>query len=500
MGLSYILLFSLIINYSGSFREGDWVTYDNFRFVTSVAQDLTYTYFGTTGGVIRYDRFAKRWLDPMTVTDGIPDMKIDNIAYDPDYDRLWVTTPSGDAYYQPTFQRWYNSSDFPLGLARNDFHVGSYPLLTMEFGYMYQNGRINDQVFRSYQITKGVDDGFFHLYIGTWGLGAGMISTRYGQLDLLRYGPFNDDISAFVRAGNTFWMGTEFTNSDDPGITCADTSLQEWHWYVPQYTDGLASANLTCALDDKKAVWLGTDYGVVRYDKNDDRFTAYGDFASLPSLEVSSLAADSAWVYVGTDNGLGAINRHIDRKKTNKSELDSLARGVSNPLPDKNRLIGWHINALRIIDNYLYVGTNRGALRRVIDTYGDFEILNTPEKMLSDDILDIAKNGDSLLFLTKNDIIVIDTKSGAASTLTDLSCFGSWRLRKFSVDDDRIWAASDIGLWMYRFSDGYSRLFTANDGLISVDIRTIEIVGNYIWMATPKGIVRFLWNRPGRLD
>ena len=500
MGLSYILLFSLLINYSGSFREGDWVTYDNFRFITSVAQDQSYTYFGTTGGVIRYDRFAKRWLDPMTVTDGIPDKQIDNIAYDPDYDRLWVSTRFGDAYYQPTFQRWYSGNEFPVALARNDFRVGAYPLLTTEFGYFYQNGQITDQQFHSYQITRGVDDGYFHLYVGTWGLGAGMISTRYGELDLLRFGPYNDDVSVLVRTGKTFWMGTGYTNSDEPGITRVDTSLQEWHWYIPQYTDGLASANLTCALNDKKVTWLGTDYGLVRYEKESDRFTTYGDFASLPSLDVTSLAADSVWVYVGTTNGLGAINRYTERKKAKKSDIDSLSRGIHNPLPDKNRMIGWHINALKKIDNFLYVGTNRGVLRRVIDTYGDFERLNTPENMLSDDILDISKNGDSLLFLTKNDIIVIDTKSGSASTLTDPEYLGSWNLRKFVIDSDHLWAASDIGLWMYRFSDSYSRLFTANDGLISDDIRSIEVVEDYIWMATPKGIVRFLWNRPGRLD
>jgi hypothetical protein len=500
MGLSYILLFSLIFNYSGSFREGDWVTYCNFRYVTSAAQDQTYTYFGTTGGVIRYDRFGKRWLDPMTVTDGIPEKKIDNIVYDPSYDRFWVATNSGNAYYQSTFERWYNGGDIPPGLERNDFRVSAYPLLTTEFGYSYQNGRIIDQVFRSYQLTRGVDDGFFHLYVGTWGLGAGMINTRYGELDLLRYGPYSDDISSFVRAGNTFWMGSGFTETVDPGISRADTSLQEWHWYVPQYTDGLASANLTCALDDKKATWLGTDYGVVRYDKESDRFTTYGDFASLPALEVTSLASDSAWIYIGTENGLGFVSRHFDRKRQKKQDPDSLSRELNSPLRDKSRLIGWHINALKIIDDYMYVGTDRGAMRRVINTYGDFEILNTPEKMLSDDILDIAETGDSLLFLTRNDIIVIDTKSAEASTITDLEFYGSWRLRKFVIDGDHLWAASDIGLWMYRFSDGYSRLFNVTDGLISSDIRSLDILGDYIWMATSKGIVRFLWNRRGRVD
>jgi ligand-binding sensor domain-containing protein len=68
------------------------------------------------------------------------------------------------------------------------------------------------------------------------------------------------------------------------------------------------------------------------------------------------------------------------------------------------------------------------------------------------------------------------------------------------VDSGNIWAATDIGLWKYRLSDGYYRLFTVNDGMISSDIRSLEIMGDYIWMATPKGVIRFLWNRPGRID
>ena len=94
MNLSCLILaFGIIANYTGNFEEGDWVNYTNFRYVTSAAMDQTTVYFGTTGGIIRFDKFSKEWLDPLTVTDGIPDSRIDNIAYDPDWDRIWIATP-----------------------------------------------------------------------------------------------------------------------------------------------------------------------------------------------------------------------------------------------------------------------------------------------------------------------------------------------------------------------------------------------------------------------
>jgi ligand-binding sensor domain-containing protein len=502
---------ALILNlgYIAGFRQGDWVNYSDFRYINAAAMDQTTAYFATTNGVIRYDKFANRWLDPMTITDGIPDKNITNIAYDPDYDRFWVATSLGNAYYQPTSEQWYPGGDFPTNWIRNDYHPGSLGVLNTEYGYLYQNGRLNDLDFRTYQLTRGVDDGFNHLFVGTWGLGTVVINPRYGDLKRLPFGPYSEDVSALVRVGDKFWIGGGPTDPE-PGLTLCDTSLQDWHWYVPRYATGLSSSNISCAVGDKKITWLGTDYGLVRYVSENESFETFADFASLPSVVVTSLAADTAWIYIGTESGLTYIGksegpyRKSKPKKAKGEPTDTLAQDSTaietSPLPGKNRLLGWYIHSLKVMDGYLYVATDRGALRRPINQYSDFEILNTPEKMLSDDILDLAQVGDSLLFATRNDIIIVDIKTGVASTITHQSYFGLWHIRKITADSGNIWAATDIGLWKYRLSDGYYRLFTVNDGMISSDIRSLEIVGDYVWMATPKGVIRFFWNRPGRID
>ncbi|MFH1335459.1 MAG: hypothetical protein ABII96_02990, partial [Candidatus Zixiibacteriota bacterium] len=55
----YILIYSPLIQARGKYLEGDWVSYSVFRYVTSVALDYRHVYFGTTGGVTRYDRWDK---------------------------------------------------------------------------------------------------------------------------------------------------------------------------------------------------------------------------------------------------------------------------------------------------------------------------------------------------------------------------------------------------------------------------------------------------------
>ena len=231
-------------NYTGGFEEGDWVTFTDFRYVTSAATDQTIVYFGTTGGVIRYDIFAKKWMEPLTVTDGIPNERVDDIAYDPEWDRIWVKTPSGDAYYDRTLERWYLGGEFPSRYAHNDFNAANFSLLNTGFGYFYQDGYISDRYGRSYMLTRGAADNFDNLFVGTWGLGPVRINTRYNDLELLRYGPYDYDISNVVRIGNEFWLGDGTVELGGGALTRFNIRSGEWEWYEPRYTDGLASANL----------------------------------------------------------------------------------------------------------------------------------------------------------------------------------------------------------------------------------------------------------------
>jgi hypothetical protein len=495
------------MTYPAGFEEGDWVTFSNFRFITSAAMDQNNVYFGTINGVTRYDRFTGRWLDPMTVTDGIPQPYIDDIAYDPDDDRLFVQTRIGSAYYQPTFRQWYLAAEFPQGLSRNDFRASTLGALVTEYGYTYLNGRISDMNFRTFQLTEGVDDGFNHLYVGTWGLGPVVINPRYGDLKLTPFGLHTEDATALIRVDNKFWIGAGLDDYGEPGITICDTSLQSWKYYVPRFTTGIGSTRISAALGEGTVTWIGTDYGLLRYDSDNETFTTLADFSPLPSLVVNSLAADSAWIYIGTDRGLGFISKsgQYEKRGSKKEEgsddtSESLRDDSGAPLTGRNRLVGWRVNCLKIIDGYMYVGTDRGALRRVVNTYGDFEYINTPEGMLSDEIFDISKKGDSLFFATRNDVIVVNIKTGQAGTFSDSEGFGRWRIRKILVDSLNLWAATNAGLWKYRLADGYSRLFTRTDGMISDDVRSLEMIGDYLWLATPKGVIRFYWNNPGRID
>jgi len=499
---SVLLFIALLasINYTGGFEEGDWVNFTTFRYVTSATTDQTIVYFGTTRGVIRYDKFAEKWLDPLTVTDGIPGERIDNIAYDPEWDRVWVETPSGVAYYDPTIQRWYAGGEFPTHYARNDFHPGSFPILNTQFGYFYQDGYISDRFGRRFKLTYGISDDFDNLYVGTWGMGPVHINTRYNDLNLIPYGPYDNDISTVIMVGEDIWLGNNGVGLGSGALTLYDVRKGEWRWFEPRYTDGLASARLIDGWGDKNTTWLGTDYGIVRYGRKNGDFAAFADNSSLPSVEVLSVAVGPDFVFTGTAYGLGYIDKTGKKKRngeSNNKDEDSLTQ---QQLLNKERFIGWRINDLKIIGNYLYMATDRGALRKSLDNNTDFVYLETEDSKLSTEIREIITQGDSLYFLTHNDIVIVNTKTEQSSIVKDLSYFPEWRLRQMATDGKNIWAATDIGLWKYRIHDGYRRLYTAGDGMISDDIRGMVLDGDYLWLATPRGLIRFFWNDPNRGD
>jgi len=500
-----LLLFTTIlssINYTGNFEEGDWVNYVDFRYVTCVTMDQTLVYFGTTGGVIRYDKYAEKWLDPLTITDGIPDERIENIAYDPEWDRVWVQTSLGNAYYDPTIQKWYSGGDFPSQYARNDYSQADFAILNTPFGYFYQDGYISDRYGRRYQLTRGAGDDFDNLYVGTWGMGPVYINNRYNDLELIPFGPFDTGISAVVKIGDELWLGDGEAILGSGALSVYDIRKGEWRWFEPRYTDGLASARLLNGWGDKNTVWLGTEYGLVRYDKKNDQFMTFADNSALPSVEVLSVAVGPDYVFTGTTQGLGYIEKSRKKKSEEKSDLadfeqDSLAR---EQLLNRERFVGWQINDLRIIGDYLYIASDRGALRKKLDDNSKFTFLATEDDKLSTEIREITAQGDSLYFLTFNDIVIVNTETEESSIVTDLSYFPDWRIRKMVTDGRNIWAATDIGLWKYRIEDGYRRLFTAGDGMISDDIRGMVLDGDFIWLATPNGLIRFHWNDPRRGD
>ena len=101
-----------------------WTSYPNMNHVTALAEGDVQIYVATTGGIRRYDRFVNRWLPPLTTLDGLPDNRVQRLAYDPDTGDLWFDTPSGSGSGCPG---WKPCPWPPATLSPSTTHPGQSP-------------------------------------------------------------------------------------------------------------------------------------------------------------------------------------------------------------------------------------------------------------------------------------------------------------------------------------------------------------------------------------
>lgn len=458
-----------------------------FRYITSITADQRVVYFGTTGGIIRYDRFSRTWLDPMTTGNGLPSNYIKELAYDPSFDELWALTSNGVAKYNFTFESWYSEFEFPGNLVINHWRASRFPSLFTPFRYEYQDGYISDPFMRSFRITVGFEDNNDLMYIGTWGMGPVIINTRYLNLEPMVFGPYNSNISKVVEIGEFLWMGTDYSRAEK-GLTRYNLSMKQWNYFEPEFTAGLGNAELTTGLADKGFTWLGTRGGLVLIDKQ-NIFRTYGTFSGLPSENILSLAEYGGFIYIGTESGLGIL-------PSTGEVPDSTFKP---PLPEKYRLYGQRINDLLVFKGTLYIVTDNGVYRFNSDSL-QFQHLDTPSQDLAIGANDIFTDGQKLYFAVKHGVVIVDIDTDISKLATDPSLADNWVINEIYSDSIYIWGATSLGLWRYKKADETTFLYTTTDGLPENNINSLVKDGNYLWLGCREGLIRFLWNAPGRGD
>jgi ligand-binding sensor domain-containing protein len=487
----FIIAFSILFVGSSNaviYEPGDWVDFNNFRYISSITSDNNVVYFGTTGGVIRYDTGTDSWLYPLTIANGLPSNNVQELAFDLDYNALWIITDQGTGNYNLTFESWTSDDNFPGQLAVNEWNPGAFASLFMPFNYDYSDGYVSDPEMQRYAVTVGYKDDFTdEMYVGTWGMGAGTIDTRQLDYTILNYGPYNQSISKAIKIGKALWMGTEFGSSES-AITRYDLRSKAWNYYKSELIIGLDNTEVTCGTNSKDFIWLGTTNGLLKVE-NERSVRTYRSLANLPSAYIFSLAEYGGFLYIGTDNGITVF-------PPTGEVPDSLFK---SPLPDEFLLRGQQVNDLLVFRDALYIATDF-AVYSFNSAAHQFLKLDTPTADLSSGASDIASDSTNLYFGARFGVVVINSETDSSYLASDPSLEADWYIYEVYGDSSLIWAATNLGLWKYRKEDQYTYTYTTGDGLPVNEVNSIVRDGDYFWMGTRKGLVRFLWNASGRGD
>jgi len=481
-------LLSMFFSYNSyskpPYYPGDWVSYTVLRYVTSIAQGFKYIYFGTTGGVSRYDFFANQWTEPLTESDGLLDNRTELLAFDLDRNELWIKTYSGVCRYNLSFEEWYYGGDFPYHLVHKDSSGFIFPSFFMDFGYsFYPEGYITDIYLNRYRVTDYLFDQWGDLWIGTWGLNAGVASMRYLELEMLKTGLYNENVKALLIDGDHLWFGGRSYYIRDFGITRYNRKDEKWDYFKSSSQQELSNKDINCMEKDSRYVWFGTTNGLLRYDKKKERWRSYDSFKGLWNNEVTALKSDEGMLWIGTSWGL---NYYLPKRDSMVRAKDDLLKGA-------------HIYSIERDSNFVWIGTDRGAFQ-LKKSSGEWIRFNIPEGVLHKWVKAVYKYKDELWFGTTDAVLGIDLKTRKRKIYQSPVNYPGPEVMKIVCDEKNIWVGTILGVWRLDRKNSVWRGFFKEDGLLESYIQDLLLDEDHIIIATQRGATRFYWNSPFRID
>jgi hypothetical protein len=487
-----ILPLLALIAYSQSGAEiiqGQAVSWTDFSHITCITIGHDFTYFGTTEGILRYDRFEDRWYEPLTVSDGIRGHIIHRLSVSPNDIRIVVETEEGIYSFDRDLGQWFLEMDFPLEYFQNSQPELPLPAMLMPFGFqMSPEGFISDDEFRDYRITAKLDD-FYNdnLYLGSWG--RGVIKADYASLmaELIPYGLLQKQTDAIFIDGDSIWLAG---NAGDRlpeyaetryGVSLYDRSAEEFTYFEPRYIHGFDSEIIYDIAGDDKKIYFAGRHGLTVLNRKDGNVFTLNRHDGFPGEEATALATGADSIWIGTSEGLVLYTPSVD----------------TMVVVGRSSLGKRFITCLKLTDDRLIIGTDKGAY--YID-FTDMTIgrLKDPEGNLGGMIRHISVNGNELLISSEWGVTSIDLETGKSEPVPYIDVA---RGAYAAVGNRRyIAAVVDDGLLLIERKSGKRREFTEDDGLLSTRINAMVVEGDYLWLGSEEGLTRFQWVNPDRVD
>jgi len=478
------LVFTLTAPISAQRLQGQAVTYANFDYVYSVTSSINHVYFATTDGIIRYNKLEYRWEAPLTGADGALNEIAKRIRVSRFDERLYITTDFSHYEYDLLFDRWTPLNELPT-IDNDNHHVDPPQILLPEFDANYMGqGEFIDYQGRSFLTSDVVDDNSGYLWIGTWGHGAARADEPSGLTQLLPYGLLQNRVNVLLRDDSVIWISGAVLNDLRTGLTAFNPEENSFSYVESGVNFSFPALDVNCLAADEENLYVGTPAGVY-FVSRDNWITSSPITRSRGLLDdfVLSLCAIDQTLYIGTANGLSMINLATD--------------SIYHIQP--KTFLNQIIYDLEQVDSTVWIASETGAFRYTPAT-GRLQEFQDRDLVLFGRVYDIDRAVNKVWFSSDNGVVSLDLTTGATKSFKDISRRSD--NRAIAANDRIVAYASDRGMTV-QFLDRnkpFSREFTTDDGLASDNIFALLMDGPYIWVGTDRGLTRFLWDNPARVD
>lgn len=234
--------------------------------IASITSDEQFVWFGTRAGLVMFDKHNNRW-KTYNIADRLANDYIHKVNVDESF--VWVATASGvsklhtaTVYTDSVTIGWV---DFPSHRIVNVYdmaHQGNLLWMATEFGvYVY---------------NKESETGGYYI-----DLDETLLSRQTYAIDVY---------------GDEVWFGS------DLGVFGFNAAINEWLDPPAKMYETEAGINRIKAT--YQAVWVATNQGVLKFDREQQRWVSFTTRDGLADDRVYAIQLDGDFIYFGTSRGL----------------------------------------------------------------------------------------------------------------------------------------------------------------------------------------------------
>ncbi|HQL22912.1 MAG TPA: two-component regulator propeller domain-containing protein [candidate division Zixibacteria bacterium] len=466
------------------YPEGQAVTFSDFSRTRSIAVTVVRVYFATAQGIICYNQGEDRWEEPLPAIPGVDPEDISRIWADQFGRTLYAATPDGRYVYDQTLAMWFLTSETPEGdgAARE---VPPPAIMHAPPGFNYfAGGQLIDPYGRTWQINEMVDDGSGMYWMAIWGYGPAKARTTNLIIDLLPFGLVQRRVNALDQEGGRLWVSGAVYDDLRTGITGFEPAMMTFRHLESGVRPEFPADDINCLRSDSAHLYIGTARGLLVMDLESEMIMrTVGERQGLAGENVLSIAVTGDSVFIGTDEGLNLV----------------IGASDSAALILPTTFEGQYIWDIEEVGDYVWVAAESGAYRLTkgaerLQRYRD------PENVLFSHVYDIERWADKLWFVSDGGLAELDLQTAESRSFHDMT--QQLLPRALAVNETIAAVASDKGLTiLFHTADKpFKRDFTVDDGLASNNVYALAVDGDYLWVGTDRGLTRFLWNNPDRVD
>ena len=414
-----------------------WVHYTHTNRVYCMVPDGDQVWFGTEGGVKKFDRVTSQWT-PVAPTEGLPPRHINAIAVD--FRSVWVGSQQGGlACLDRAQNRWQ-----PIPVAQGLAAQQRILCLALEEDNLWVG-------------TDGAGVARYDLKGQRW-----VTYTKASTEDGLQ----SDVVYDLLVTGPTVWAATGW------GLARFDRATEQWVTYRPP--DSPLDGRIDHIAGQGNLIWAVTENrGVAVFDAAAMQLTQYQPPPGLGDARFHAVASLADTVWLGTGHGLIRIEG---------------PQGRWQPVPETP----WYITALAVTPEELWVATAHDGVRRYDFLEKTWTAFPETETLPGDHISCVAATPTATWFgLLDQGVFRFDL---AAQTWTRFSLqdgLPSLEVRALAARGEEVWCATPAGMGYLQGPTGKWQTFTAETtagGLVSNDLSDLLLQDDRLWIAGPGGL------------